>query len=316
MAADSLRDGSGLKKAAFGAAGVVALRLGLRYALSGPLGVILTGAAAVSAVGYLVKHQKEITSKVGGYRKLIAVDAHEVRGDPGRLPRGPLRRRQPQPHGRRPPQALPRGDRRRVEPVERRSGVTSSVQHQRLQAADGEPHEQARTEHVLDLAAAVFGVGDDVARLVALLRIEDLTSAAAFTSSPARAAARPSSPPRDRPPRAAALRDRRGAASAASPRGPARAEGVARIADLTEHLLWARCRPARRCVGWSISPHLPHQASMSPPTLRRPVGAARSWCIQETPVMRRSPGAPPPATRSGVLSAAPSRPWGAVTPAA
>src|SRR6266481_15516 len=72
MAADSIRDGSGLKKAAFGAAGVVALRLGLRYALSGPLGIILTGAAAVSTVGYLVKHQKEITTKVGGYRKLIA----------------------------------------------------------------------------------------------------------------------------------------------------------------------------------------------------------------------------------------------------
>jgi hypothetical protein len=72
MAADSIRDGSGLKKAALGAAGVVALRLGLRYALSGPLGVILTGAAAVSAVGYLVKNQKEITAKVGIYRKLIA----------------------------------------------------------------------------------------------------------------------------------------------------------------------------------------------------------------------------------------------------
>jgi hypothetical protein len=72
MAADSLRDGSGLKKAALGAAGVVALRLGLRYALSGPLGVILTGAAAVSAVGYLVKNQKEITGKVGKYRTLIA----------------------------------------------------------------------------------------------------------------------------------------------------------------------------------------------------------------------------------------------------
>src|SRR4051812_8294326 len=41
MAADSLRDGTGFKKAALGAAGVVALRLGLRYALSGPLGVIL-----------------------------------------------------------------------------------------------------------------------------------------------------------------------------------------------------------------------------------------------------------------------------------
>ena len=52
MAADSIRDGSGLKKAALGAAGVVALRLGLRYALSGPLGVILTGAAAMSLGGY------------------------------------------------------------------------------------------------------------------------------------------------------------------------------------------------------------------------------------------------------------------------
>jgi hypothetical protein len=72
MAKDSIRDGSGLKKAALGAAGVVALRLGLRYALSGPLGIILTGAAAVSAAGYLLKHQKEITSKVSSFRTLIA----------------------------------------------------------------------------------------------------------------------------------------------------------------------------------------------------------------------------------------------------
>lgn len=71
LAADSVRDGSGLKKAAMGAAGVVALRLGLRYALSGPLGIVLTGAAAVSAVGYLVKNQKEITTKVGEYRTLV-----------------------------------------------------------------------------------------------------------------------------------------------------------------------------------------------------------------------------------------------------
>ena len=35
MAADSIKDGSGIKKAALGAAGVVALRIGLRYALSG-----------------------------------------------------------------------------------------------------------------------------------------------------------------------------------------------------------------------------------------------------------------------------------------
>src|ERR1700749_4767192 len=60
MAADSIKDGSGLKKAAFGAAGVVALRVGLRYALSGPLGIVLTGAAGVSAGAYLVKNPKNV----------------------------------------------------------------------------------------------------------------------------------------------------------------------------------------------------------------------------------------------------------------
>jgi hypothetical protein len=72
IAADSIRDGSGLKKAALGAAGVVALRVGLRYALSGPLGVILTGAAAVSLASYLIKNQKEITGKVSKFRAIIA----------------------------------------------------------------------------------------------------------------------------------------------------------------------------------------------------------------------------------------------------
>jgi hypothetical protein len=72
MAVDSIRDGSGLKKAALGAAGVVALRLGLRYALSGPLGVILTGAAAMSLGGYLLKNRKEITDKVTACKTLIA----------------------------------------------------------------------------------------------------------------------------------------------------------------------------------------------------------------------------------------------------
>ncbi len=52
-----------------------------------------------------------------------------------------------------------------------------------------------------------------------------------------------------------------------------------------------------------VSPHLPHQASISPPTVRPPVGAARPW-LQETPVIRRSPTVDAPATRSGVLSAA------------
>jgi hypothetical protein len=72
MAADSIRDGSGLKKAALGAAGMVALRVGLRYALSGPLGIILTGAAAMSLGGYVLKNRKEITEKVSSCRTLIA----------------------------------------------------------------------------------------------------------------------------------------------------------------------------------------------------------------------------------------------------
>jgi hypothetical protein len=72
IAADSVRDGSGLKKAAFGAAGVVALRFGLRYFLSGPVGLLVSAAVVGSAVAYLIKNQKEITAKVEPCRTLIA----------------------------------------------------------------------------------------------------------------------------------------------------------------------------------------------------------------------------------------------------
>ena len=51
---------------------MVALRIGLRYALSGPLGVILTGAAAMSLGGYVLKNRKEISDKVGTCKTLIA----------------------------------------------------------------------------------------------------------------------------------------------------------------------------------------------------------------------------------------------------
>lgn len=71
LAADTIKDGSGLKKAALGAAGVVALRLGLRYFLAGPVGIVLSAAMVASAVAYLVKNQKEISSKVAPYRTLI-----------------------------------------------------------------------------------------------------------------------------------------------------------------------------------------------------------------------------------------------------
>ena len=114
MAADSIKDGSGLKKAALGAAGVVALRIGLRYALSGPLGIILTGAALLSLTGYVVKNQKEIREQGRRLPDADRRDAGPLRGGAGRLSRGTLRRRQPQPDGRRAAQALPRRHRRQV----------------------------------------------------------------------------------------------------------------------------------------------------------------------------------------------------------
>jgi hypothetical protein len=72
MAMDSMKDGSGVKKLALGAVGVVALRLGLRYALSGPLGIILAGATAASLIAYFVRNRREISEKIGRYRKMVA----------------------------------------------------------------------------------------------------------------------------------------------------------------------------------------------------------------------------------------------------
>jgi len=71
LAKDSLTGGDGMKKAALGAAGVVALRIGLRYALSGPLGILLTGLTAASLVAFFVKNQREISTKIDRYRQLI-----------------------------------------------------------------------------------------------------------------------------------------------------------------------------------------------------------------------------------------------------
>jgi hypothetical protein len=71
MAAESLKSGEGLKKMAYGAAGLVALRLALRFALGGPLGILLTGAAAASLVAYLVQNRKEVAHKLDHVRKLV-----------------------------------------------------------------------------------------------------------------------------------------------------------------------------------------------------------------------------------------------------
>ena len=71
LAGDAVRSEAGLRKLAMGAAGVAALRVGLRYLVSGPLGILLTGAAAASMVAYFVRNRAEITSKVGRFRTLV-----------------------------------------------------------------------------------------------------------------------------------------------------------------------------------------------------------------------------------------------------
>jgi hypothetical protein len=72
LAKDSVVDGQGAKKVAIGAGLLLALRLGLKFALGGPLGVVMTVAAGASMVAYFVRNQKDIVSKVGKYKTVIA----------------------------------------------------------------------------------------------------------------------------------------------------------------------------------------------------------------------------------------------------
>ena len=75
LAKDSVVDGSGTKKVAIGAGLLLALRIGLRYALGGPLGLVLSIAAGASMVSYFIRNQKDIVRKVGRYRTEIAEHA-------------------------------------------------------------------------------------------------------------------------------------------------------------------------------------------------------------------------------------------------
>ena len=75
LAKDSVIDGSGTKKVALGAGLLLALRIGLRYALGGPLGLVLGVAAGASMVSYFIRNQKDIVKKVGSYKALITEHA-------------------------------------------------------------------------------------------------------------------------------------------------------------------------------------------------------------------------------------------------
>ena len=72
LAKDSVVDGTGTKKVAIGAGLALALRIGLKYAIGGPLGLVLSVAAAASMISYVVRNQKDITKKVSAYRVVIA----------------------------------------------------------------------------------------------------------------------------------------------------------------------------------------------------------------------------------------------------
>lgn len=72
MAKDSVVDGTGTKRVAIGAGIVFALQFGLRYALGGPLGLVMTVAAGASMAAYLIRNQKDVVRKVGTYKTTIA----------------------------------------------------------------------------------------------------------------------------------------------------------------------------------------------------------------------------------------------------
>ena len=76
LAKDSVLDGTGTKRIAIGAGLALALRVGLKYLIGGPLGLVLTVTAAASLISYLFKNQKDIVKKVSAYRTLIG----ETRG--------------------------------------------------------------------------------------------------------------------------------------------------------------------------------------------------------------------------------------------
>ena len=71
LAVASVSTGGGLQRVAVGAALLVALRIGLRFALGGPLGIILTGISAASLVAFFLKNQKDISAKVPRHREVI-----------------------------------------------------------------------------------------------------------------------------------------------------------------------------------------------------------------------------------------------------
>jgi hypothetical protein len=67
---------AGVRDLALGAAGVVALRFGLRWLVGGPLGVILTGFTIATLISFFWANQQEVLARRKPYKRLIT-DTHE-----------------------------------------------------------------------------------------------------------------------------------------------------------------------------------------------------------------------------------------------
>ncbi len=67
---------TGVRDLALGAAGVVALRFGLKWLLGGPLGVILTGFSVATLISFFWSHQKDVLARRKPYKRLIQ-DTHD-----------------------------------------------------------------------------------------------------------------------------------------------------------------------------------------------------------------------------------------------
>lgn len=63
---------AGVRDVAIGAAGVVALRFGIRWLLGGPLGVILTGFTVATLISFFWSHQKDVLARRKPYKRLIS----------------------------------------------------------------------------------------------------------------------------------------------------------------------------------------------------------------------------------------------------
>jgi hypothetical protein len=71
LAWDSLKSGSLPKKLALGTVGLIALRVGLKYALGGPLALVATGLSVAGLARYLYKNQGDVADRTRRYKKLI-----------------------------------------------------------------------------------------------------------------------------------------------------------------------------------------------------------------------------------------------------